>query len=297
MYGLVILVGAGIGFVLLAWVIAKLSLPTSKKIPQNPADQRAGRHKKSSRQWVGYIAIAIFLSFWSGAMALFFLLIVWIILRNPIEDMYSEVGKAEKSVARRIYTWLFISSLFTVPIFIGLLLTTESDYSSSNTLALIALAPLVLHLPLLLGLTSRSIFVYRHTQQGIILSALRAAVAAVAVNIGQYPYEGVWLFLLGNGSLWLFGSIWGWVQVNRGECWWLKQKRDVTAASDQSTPKIDAPELLSADECLEYSKYYLKRKYENSAKELALEAFRRGRFETRRQAIRILDELNEVEFF
>jgi hypothetical protein len=230
---------------------------------------------------------------------LFFLLILWIILRNPSGDMHAEVGKTEKSVARRVYTWLFISSMFTVPFFIYLLIATDLGQSSSNRLILTALIPLLLHLPLLLGLTSKSIFVYRHTQQGIILIALRAFLAAVALNIGNYPYGGVWLFLLGNGSLWLFGSIWGWVQINRSECWWMKQKGDIIAAFGESiaSPKIESPRLLSPEQCLEYSKWYLKRQLQNSAKELALEAFRRGNYKIRYQAIRVLDEMNEVEFF
>jgi hypothetical protein len=284
-----------IGFIILAVGIAKLLGSISKKAPQSSIDKPAERPKKSSKRWIVYIVVAIILSFWSGAMALFFLLILWIILKNPSRGMSSEISKTEKSVARRVYTWLFVSSIFTVPFFIYLLLVTDAGRSSSNKLVLTALIPLLLHLPLLLGLTSKSIFVYRHTQQGILLIALRAFVAAVALNIGEYPYEGIWLFLFGNGSLWLFGSIWGWVQVNRGDCWWMKQKGDVIAAL--GSPKIESPRLLSPEQCLEYSKWYLKRQLQKSAKELALEAYRRGNYEIKHQAIRVLDDMNEVELF
>ena len=299
MYGLAILLIVAVGFILLAWVLAKLMGPAAKKDAQLSMDTQKKRPKKSSKHWIVYLVLALTLSLWSGIAAIFFLVVLSLILQNPGGDIQPVVSKEEKSTARRVYTWLFVSSIFTVPLLIYLLFQTYSDYSSSNELVLIALLPALLHLPLLLGLTSKRLFVYRHTQQGIILSALRAGLAAIAVTSGRYPYEGIWLFLLGNGSLWLFGSIWGWVQVNRGECWWLKQKGEVTTVSSESTPlpKIDSNIKLSPEKYLEYSRWFLKRQLKNSAKEYALEAFRHGDFEIRRQAARVLDDLNEVEFF
>ena len=299
MYGLAILLIVAVGFVLLAWVFAKLMGPVTKKDTEASMGTQAKRQKKSSKRWIVFLVIAMILSLWSGAAALFFLLVLWITLQNPRRELSTVISKTEKRVAWRVYIWLFISSIFTVPLLIYLLLEAYSDYSSSNELVLIALLPALLHMPLLLGLTSKSIFVYRHTQQGMILSALRAGIAAIAVTIGRYPYEGIWLFLLGNGSLWLFGSIWGWVQVSRGECWWLKQKGDMTTISNESIPlpKIESNVKLSPEQYLEFSKWFLKRQLKNSAKEYALEAFRRGDYEIRRQAVRVLDDLNEVEYF
>jgi hypothetical protein len=131
------------------------------------------------------------------------------------------------------------------------------------------------------------------------LIALRAVVAAIALSIGEYPYQGVWLFLLGNGSLWLFGSLWGSLQINRGDCWWMKQKGGLTAQRNELSvvPTIDAETVLSPEKYLEYSKFYLKRQRPNAAKEHALKAFRGGNYEIRRQATQVLDQLNEVEFF
>jgi hypothetical protein len=299
MYGLAILLIVVVGIVLLAWVLAKLWGPAVKKERQGSIGAQEKRPKKSSKRWIVYLVIALVLSLWSGLIALLFLVFMAIILQNPKGEINFAVSKEEKSTARRVYTWLFISSIFTVPLLIFLLFETYSQSLSNNELVLTALVPALLHLPLLLGLSSKSIFVYRHSQQGLLLSALRAVVAAVAVSIGDYPYEGIWLFLLGNGSLWLFGCIWGWVEVNRGECWWLKQRGDVIAVSSESirSPKIEHHSKLSPEQNLEYSKWFLKRQLKNSAKEYALEAFRSGDYEIRRQAVRVLDDLNEVEFF
>lgn len=254
--------------------------------------------KRSSRHWIAYLVIALILALWSILGAAFFLLVVWIALQNPPADMISAVGKTEKSTARRVYTWLFVSSLFTVPFFIILVASSYSRNTTNNQHVLHAIIPLLFHLPLLLGLTSRSRFVYRHTQQGILLIALRTGLAALAVSMGSYPEDGLWLFLFGNGSLWLFGSIWGWVQINRGKYSWMKEKDGLVAAGPESAlPKIDPLTQLSPEKYLEYSKFYLRRQLKNSSKEYALEAFRRGDVDVKRQAVRVLDELNEVEYF
>lgn len=271
----------------------------NKKKVQPSEGQSAKPSAKVSRAWIGYVAIALILTLWSIFAALFFLAIVWVMRQSPKPGSVFTIGNNDKSTTRRVYTWLFFSSLFTVPVFIALLFDSYSRASTTNQLVLTALVPLFLHLPLLLGLTSKSAFVYRHTQQGILLVALRAGVASLAVNIGEYPYEGLWLFLLGNGSLWLFGSIWGWTQVNRGVCWWMKHKGEIILTGEEETilPQNKPLIKLAPEKKLEYSNWYLKHERKDTAKEYAIEAFRHGNFEIRRQAVRLLDDLNEVEFF
>ncbi len=247
--------------------------------------------KKSNKSWIAYLVIALIMSLWSALGAAFFLLAMWVILQNPKDDLTSAVGKREKSTASRVYTWLFFSSFITVPFFVIMIASSYSGGSSTNKQVLQALLPLIFHLPLLLGLTSQSRFVYRHTQQGVLLIALRAIIAAVALTIGDYPDDGLWLFLLGNGLLWFFGSIWGWVQVNRGECWWMKQKGESIIQSS------DPLEALTPQKHIERSREFINRYDAKHAKEHALAAFRRGDVDVKRQAVKILDVLDEVELF
>ena len=190
------------------------------------------------KSWIVHIVIAIILAFWSIVAALFFLGVVWIMRQNPNPDSGLLVGSTEKSTARRVYTWLFFSPFLIVPLFLFIIISSYSGSSSNNEKVLTALVPLLLQAPLLLGLTSKSVFVYRHTQQGILLIALRAGMAATALCIGDYPEDGLGLFLVGNGLLWLFGSIWGWTQINHGECWWMKSKGEVVAIASKGRWKI-----------------------------------------------------------
>jgi len=156
---------------------------------------------------------------------------------------------------------------------------------------LAALVPLIFHLPLLLGLTSKSAFVFRHTQQGILLIALRVAMASLAISIEPYPDEGLWLFLLGNGGLWLFGSFWGWHQTASGGCWLMKQKGETLIL------KAEKAEDLPPQIHLERSKEFIGRYNAVEAKKHALAAFRTGDREIRLQAVNLLQALREMEEF
>jgi hypothetical protein len=154
-----------------------------------------------------------------------------------------------------------------------------------------ALTPLVLHIPLLFGLTSKSRFVYRHTQQGILLIALRAGLASLAVSVGRYPDDGLWLFLLGNGMLWLFGSIWGRNQISRNDCWLIRRKREAIDVA------FDKAGNLAPHTHLQKSRDFLQGSRTAEAKEHALAAFRRGNREIRTQAVWLLEVMEEVEKF
>jgi hypothetical protein len=142
-----------------------------------------------------------------------------------------------------------------------------------------------------MGLTSKSAFIYRHTQQAILLVALRAGVATLAISAGSYPSDGIWLFLLGNGSLWLLGSLWGLNQVSRGECWLIEQKGETLAVKTAETEDI-SPQIH-----LERSAEFIESYNAAEAKKHALAAFRGGDREIRLQAIELLRTLHEVEEF
>jgi len=114
--------------------------------------------------------------------------------------------------------------------------------------------------------------------------------AALAVNIYRYPEAGLWLFLLGNGSLWLFGSLLGRNQVIRGDCWWIKRKGEIIVRSLEQLGKLSPEENLQQSRSLMYSD-------EGIAAKHALMAFRHGNPSIKKQAAGILDELGELEMF
>jgi len=242
------------------------------------------------RKWILPFIIALVIAFKSIPGGIFFLTIVWLMRRDP--EVYTKSIPApsdkDKKTAKRIYTWLLLSSFISVPIF--LILVGISYGEPSNDLVLAALMPSIIHVVLFSGLNSSSAFVFRHTQQAILLVALRAGMAALAVNIGSYPMEGLGLFLLGNGSLWLFGSLWGRNQVIRGECWWIKRRGEIIVHRPEQLGMLSPEENLKHSRGLMYSD-------EGIAAKHALMSFRYGNPSIKKQAVAILDELGEVDMF
>ena len=244
------------------------------------------------RKWILPIILAAIIAIKTIAGGLFFLAVLWLMRLNP--KLYHKTipfpSDADKKIAKRIYTWLLLSPFITVPVFVISALNL-SYQSSINERVLCALIPLIFHIVLLFGFDSKSSFVFRHTQQAILLVALRAGMAALAVNIGSSPGDGLGLFILGNGSLWLFGSLWGRNQVIRGECWWAKRKGEIILHT------IEQLEMLSPQENIQHSKQLMQKSRNDAAANHALIAFRFGDSEIRNQAVDILDKLGEVEMF
>lgn len=245
-------------------------------------------NKPKWRSWLLPFIIAFALTFWSVVFALFFLAIIWIMLLNPKTNSkeFPFPSDQDRKHAKRTYAWLLLSPFLTVPTMI--IAAFNLDWNSSpNERVLAALIPLVFHLPMLFKLNTKSAFVYRHTQQAIFLVALRAGMASIALSIGTYPGDGAWLFLLGNGTLWLFGTMWGRNQVLRNECWWMKRKGETILLPEAKPATTTAPKqpITSAIQ---------KNK---PAIEGALHTFRTGAPEERKQAVLALSQLGEVEKF
>jgi len=245
--------------------------------------------------WKGWILpaiITIVLAFWSMVFALFFLAVVWVLHLDP-KTVSKEIpfpSDKDRKRAKGTYTWLLLSPPLNVIIFVIVVINLSSR-SSANERVIAALIPLLIHLPVLIQLDSKSPFVFRHTQQAIFLLALRASMATLALNISKYPYDGIWLFLFGNGFLWLVGSFWGRGQAHRGTGWWINRKGERVLAADavpveQSTESAETEEMLKS----------LNAKG-NTTKEKELNAFRTGTPEIRKKAVLILTELGEVEQF
>jgi len=269
---------------------------------KNETQNTSINDKPKRRGWAWPIIITILLSFWSVVFGLFFLAVVWVMRLDPKTDS-KEIpfpSDMDRKRARGTYIWLLLSPFLNV---IVLLIGVFNSYSSrtpTNEWVLIALLPLVLHLPALARLDSNSPFVFRHTQQAIFLLALRASIAAIALNIGSYPEDGILLFLFGNGFLWLAGSIWGLNQVNHDTGWWIKRKGEkvlpkgaaptgkviTTVKSEKSIPDSELESLLKS----------LNAEGSN-ARQIALNAFRKGTSEQRKNAVLVLSQLGEVEKF
>jgi len=243
-----------------------------------------------------YFVIAFIIAIWTALGALFFLAAVWVLRMNPSSDVSFVLGKNDKKTAQRVYTWLFLSSFLTVPIFLMSAAGTYSSSSTNNEYVLMALVPLILHLPLLTGLTSKSGFVYRHTQQGILLIALRAGLASLAsMNVEDHLDYALLLFVFGNGLLWLVGSIVGWSQVSNGKCWFMERKGEKLLAPE--TAKLEKPDNTLNDKELENILKSLDAPGMNTARQKAMHAFRTGTSEMKKRAVAVLAQLGEIEKF
>ena len=257
-------------------------------------EQKEKPRRRQNTGWqgpFGFFSISLVIALWTIWGALFFLAVVWILRQNPEVDSSSTITEKEKKSASGMYVWLLLSPVLTLPVFVGLLLNVDFPDANTNTRALMSLLPLIFHLPLVTGLTSKNAFVFRHSQQAILFIALRAGVATLAISVAPYPMDGIWLFLLGNGSLWLVGSLWGLAQVSRGECWLVEQKGEKLAGQTGEAENV-SPQIH-----LVRSQEFIERYNAAEAKKHALAAFRSGDREIRSQAIKLLSALHDVEEF
>jgi hypothetical protein len=287
------LLGMAIIVVLVFAVLAIFSIRSSnKKDPQAASEKPINQPNKGWQGWIVSIGISLFIAIWTIGGALIFLAFVWLMRLDP-KPYSKEIPvptDTEKTTARRLYIWLILSPFITVPIFI-LATVFLSQGSSTNERVIVALIPVIFYLPLLFGFTTKSPFVFRHTQQAIFLVALRAAAASFAISIGN-PGDGLWVFFIGNGVLWLGGSFLGLNQIKRSDCWLMKRKGERTVSAEGA--KVDSPQM---DQELEEMLKSLDAKDALAAKTKAINAFRTGTLETKRRAVEVLSKLGEVEEF
>jgi len=269
---------------------------TSSPNDQDPQLSISDLPKPRRMSWLIYFGIAFIIAIWTALGALFFLAFVWVLRMNPNSDISFTLGRNDPKTARRVYTWLFLSPFITVPIFLSAAANTYS-YSTNNERVLAALVPLIFHIPLLLGLTSKSVFVYRHTQQGILLIALRAGMASLAaLNVEDHIDYALVLFFLGNGSLWLISSIVGWSQISNSKCWFMDTKGEkvlLPGAVIQSAQ----PNATVTDQNLNDMLKSLDAPGVTTARQKAIHAFRSGTPELKKRAVAVLAQLGEVEKF
>lgn len=263
--------------------------------PQAVIEETTPSAKPKRMGWLLYFGIAFLIAIWSVLGALFFLAVVWVLRLKPGTTATFTLSKDDQKTARRVYTWLFLSPFITVPIFLGM--TINLSYSASNNeYVLAALVPLFAHIFLLLGLTSRSAFVFRHTQQGLLLLALRAGLASLtAMNVENHPGYAMLLFFFGNGGIWLIGSIAGWNQTASGTCWFMERKGEQILMPSASKPEKTATPV-NEQELDELLKSF-DAPGMTTARQKAMHAFRQGTPELKKRAVAALSQLGEVEKF
>ena len=245
--------------------------------------------------WLLYFGIAFIIAIWTALGGLFFLAVVWVLRMNPNADASYAITKNDKKTAQYVYTWLFLSPLITVPIFIGMAININSR-STINERLLAALVPLIPHLFILLGLTPSKAFVYRHTQQGILFIALRAGLASLAaINVNNHAEYAMLLFFFGNGSLWLAESIIGWSQSSNGKCWFMERKGEKILLPEITKPEPSASPIN--DKEIDDMLKSLDAQGMTTARQKAMHAFRTGTPEIKKRAVAVLSQLGEVEKF
>jgi len=271
-----------------------------KKIEGSHSATNTINKKPGWKSWIWPVIIAILFSFWSVIFGLFLLANVWVMKLDPTTDSKKIPFPSDKDRkrAKGTYTWLLISAVPNILIF-AIAVINLSSRSSANERVLAALTPLIIHLPVLIRLDFKSPFVFRHTQQAVLLLALRASTAALALNVSRYPEDGIGLFLLANGFLWLFGSLWGRAQVNKGKGWWIEMRGETVLNQDSQNMSSDdvKDSQHSPEKSIEFSRWYLKNNNKEAAIHHALVSFRNGKKDIRGQAVQLLNELGEVENF
>jgi hypothetical protein len=246
-----------------------------------PDSAKAGKPKKHN--WFVPIIIAFIVAFWSVTIALFFLLIVWAWRLNPKSELSDVITVAEKKICETNYRWLRNSSFITIPVFfIALIMGTPP--------AIAALIPFVFHISLLRRLNTESLYVYRHTQQALLLLLVRAAAASLIFST-FYGSEGFWAFVIVNGSLWLFSTNWEISQVMLNRCWLMEHKGEKiilpNAKPDIVATNTEHNETLKSADARDVA----------TAREQALQSFRTGTPEMKKRAFTVLTGLGEVEKF
>ena len=254
----------------------------------NPNSLDSANAKKPKKQnWFLPIVVAFIVALWSVTLAIFFLFVIWALRLNPKSELSLVVTDAEKKICAANYTWLRNSSFITIPVFFVALLQDVPP-------ALAVLFPFIFHISLIRRLKTESLYVYRHTQQSLLMLLLRAASASIIFSIFDVD-GGFWLFALVNGSLWLFGTNWIIVQVNRNTCWLMQRKGEKIILSENTEPeKHETPimdkELASMLDSLNADSI-------KTAKEKALHAFQTGTPTIKKHAVAVLAKLGEVETF
>ncbi len=103
--------------VLLIFMVISSNNKDSRAASDKPVRQ-SNKGSQGWKSWIAFLGIALFIAIWTTWGALFFLGVVWVMRQNPQHDSSFVVSDAEKNTAKRLYAWLLLSPLITVPVFI-----------------------------------------------------------------------------------------------------------------------------------------------------------------------------------
>ena len=207
--------------------------------------------------------------------------------------------KEEEQRSRRFYLLLLLAPFITVPWGIAGLIYVDLTPTATAPLhlRLIAIsAPSLIYVLLLFGWLSPHLYVRRHMQQALLLAGLRLASSLLFWVFLEV--EGFWFPV--NGSLWLFGSIWGANQLSRGDCWLMRQLGE---AKQLPRPWAKGPAevidtLGTAQRALTEGAFLMiGSEAPKQAVAPLLTAFRTGAPDVRQKAIARLEAIGEVELF
>ena len=265
----------GIGYLLL----------TSRKSKKDNAAGQTRSAKKGSQNWLIPIIVALVVAFWNVSLAIVYLIGVWVLRLNPNKELPHIVTDEQRKACEKNYKWLRNSSFFTIPVFL------VAFFFDAHPLIAVFLT-FLFHIQLIGRLQTENLYVYRHTQQALFLFLLRAG-TAIAI-FSYFYFDGFWLFVIINGSLWLFGTNWEIAQVKRNDCW-LMRRRGEEILVPKIPVGVDQPvELDKATTDMLKSITSREKKAEIKS---SLTTFRAGTPLERKKAVLILAELGEVEKF
>jgi hypothetical protein len=217
--------------------------------------------------------------------------------------------RREEQRSRLFYLLLLLSPFITFPLGIAGLIYVDLSPTATAPLHMRMIgisAPSLIYGLMLFGWLSPHRYVRRHMQQALFLAGLRLAFSLLSL---VFP-EANCLPSLINGSLWLFGSIWGWQQVTRGDCWLMRQLGEGDQlprpwAKAQPGPVQKPPPAewlnvvgsLDGQEALSRAQFLLERHQVEQAVVYLTAAFRTGPTEVKQQTLARLEAIGEVELF
>jgi Tol biopolymer transport system component len=156
--------------------------------------------------------------------------------------------------------------------------------------------PALVHVVLLIPLWSPYLFVRRHAQQALLLAVVRVLSAVLIVGLSRGGLIGLWVVV--NGGLWIFGTVWGLRQIKRGDCWLMRRRGEVSELPRPwATPKVAEPTPTATGPALAPGAIPAGQGERAATVEALRLAFRTGSPEERQRALEALKALGEIEEF
>jgi len=156
--------------------------------------------------------------------------------------------------------------------------------------------PGLVQVVLLIPLWSPYLFVRRHAQQACSLAVVRILSTVLIVGVTRGALIGLWVVV--NGGLWIFGSVWGLRQIKRGDCWLMRRRGEISELPRPwATAKAPEPAPAAPGPALPAEALPAGQDDRAATIEALRSAFRTGSPEERQRALEALKALGEIEEF